>query len=297
MGKRGGVIAVVAVLAVVAVGAILAASLWSTGDPSADPTPSPSGTATPSPTASPTPAGPPPDGREHTVGDLPAVNVHAVIGELPVDDAPQERTLGITARPADGGAPVYADPAGDPVAWMHREETYHGTSVPVIEKHDHWVKVLLVGRQARAGDGDPSQLSGWMRTADVGLTDNAQRVEVDLDARTIDIVTAEGDDETRETIATDFAWGADATPTPVGRSFVMLQEEEVSFPYTRGHPMIYLSVQSPTLPGFSGQTVAVTAFHYHDVRTGAISNGCIRVDADVAERLYQLPEGTPVHIV
>jgi hypothetical protein len=70
----------------------------------------------------------------------------------------------------------------------------------------------------------------------------------------------------------------------------------VDLAYTRGVPIVYLSVQSPTLDGFDGQAVAVTAFHYHDVRSGAISNGCIRLDADAMRRLAELPAGTPVHV-
>jgi hypothetical protein len=57
---------------------------------------------------------------------------------------------------------------------------------------------------------------------------------------------------------------------------------------------VYLGVQSPTLAGFSGAAVAVTAFHYHDARSGPISNGCLRLDAAAIDRLAQLPLGTPV---
>ncbi len=53
-------------------------------------------------------------------------------------------------------------------------------------------------------------------------------------------------------------------------------------------------MQSPTLDGFGGANVAVTAFHYHDDRSGSISNGCLRVDPAAIEKLAQLPLGTPV---
>lgn len=296
MGRRGAWIAGAAAAVVVAA-VIVAAFAWPRGDTIADATPTPSASSTPSPTptAAPTPTGPPPNDREYDAEGLPTVDVHAVLPELPVDDAPGEPTLGLTATPRSEGAPVFADPAAEPVAWLLPEQRYGGTAVPVVERHGAWMKVLLVGRQAVAGEGDPSQLGGWVRTADVAIAENDTRVEVDLAARTVDLVTGEGDDAARETIATDFAWGAEATPTPLGRSFVMLTEQ-VSFPYTRGHEMVYLSVQSPTLAGFGGQSVAVTAFHYHDVRSGAISNGCLRVSAEVIDRLAALPAGTPVHV-
>ncbi|HAM13181.1 MAG TPA: murein L,D-transpeptidase, partial [Microbacterium sp.] len=42
--------------------------------------------------------------------------------------------------------------------------------------------------------------------------------------------------------------------------------------------------------------VAVTAFHYHDTRSGRVSNGCLRVDEAAAHALAALPLGTPVII-
>jgi hypothetical protein len=115
-------------------------------------------------------------------------------------------------------------------------------------------------------------------------------VEVSLSARTVSIVTPAG----VETVAGDFGWGTDATPTPLGRTFIMHTAVVPAFGYTRGHPLVYLGVQSPTLAGFSGAPVAVTAFHYHDAHSGAISNGCLRLDAAAIDRLAQLPLGTPV---
>lgn len=290
----GGVLA-----ALVVVGVIVAGVLWvrgATEQPTAEPTEAVTAASTPSPAPEPTPAGPAENTEEYEQGDLPTDDVFAVIPELEVDDDPDGRGIERTAQAtSDAGAPIFADPEGEPVAWLPQDTRYRGVVVPVVEEHEHWVKVLLVGRQARAGDGDASQLSGWLRAGDVRTHDVFRRVEVDLDARTIDIVTREGGDEESERIATDFAWGTDDTPTPEGRAFVMLTEV-TSFAYTRGHPIVYLSVQSPTLGGFGGLDVAITAFHYHDAHSGAISNGCIRVDASAIAKLAELPEGTPVHV-
>ena len=251
---------------------------------------------TPTPTPTPTIEGPAPNDEEYEAGDLPLAEVFMINPELPVDDAPEEKTLGISATPASGeGAPVFADPEGEPVAWLPQEDRYGGTTVPVIEQHDAWVRVMLVGRQSLPGSGDASQLTGWLRVDDVTLEENNKSVEVNLSERTIEIVTGTGDDATRETIASDFAWGQAATPTPTGRSFIMLTEV-TDLAYTYGNPIVYLSVQSPTLDGFDGQDVAVTAFHYHDVRSGAISNGCLRVGVDANSALAELPAGTPVYI-
>ena len=99
-----------------------------------------------------------------------------------------------------------------------------------------------------------------------------------------------------ERVANDFGSGTAATPTPLGRAFIMTTAVVPEYWYTRGHPIVYLSVQSQTLDGFGGADVAITAFHYHDDRSGAISNGCIRVDPDAITKLAELPLGTPVVI-
>nr|WP_241731937.1 L,D-transpeptidase [Microbacterium ginsengiterrae] len=156
---------------------------------------------------------------------------------------------------------------------------------------DHWVRVLLTGRQGVASAGNPAQLSGWLRTSDVDLATTDTIVEVSLSARTIDIVRS----GVPERIATDFGSGTEQTPTPTGRSFIHLSEV-TSFDYTRGLPVVYLSVQSPALDGFGGQDVAITAFHYHDERSGTISNGCIRLDEAAITKLAELPQGTGVVI-
>lgn len=281
--------------------AIIAAAfvIWPRDDgapqaaPSAAPRETPSATTTPSPV----PTGPPANGTEYEAADLPVDDVFLVDPDLPIDDDPQGEVLPLIASPRQTeGAPVFADPEGEPVAWLPQEQTYGGTDIPVVEKHQSWVKVLLVGRQARAGEGDARQVAGWLRASDVVLTPNDVSIDVDLAAHTIDIVRHGESGQSRERIAEDFAWGTDATPTPVGRTFIMHAESVPSLGYTRGHPIIYLGAQSTTLAGFDGQDVAVAAFHYHDVRSGAISNGCIRVGEEVTARLAELPLGTPVVI-
>lgn len=245
----------------------------------------------PTPTPTPTPTGFPANTGAYDGAALPQANVFAVLPQLPVDDDPTAPFAGVTARAAAEVVPVWADPLGEPVAALPREYRYGGTTVPVIEKQENWVRVLLTGRQSFPSAGDPAQLTGWLRTSDVELAATDTTVEVSLSARTIDIVSA----GVPERVATDFAWGTDQTPTPLGRSFIHLTEV-TSFDYTRGHPVVYLSVQSPTLDGFGGQDVAITAFHYHDARSGAISNGCLRLDEAAITKLAELPEGTGVVI-
>lgn len=283
-------VAALAVLVLAAAAIVVA--VWQRGSaPDAASAPqetTPVATARPSPT--PTPTGPPPDTTAYDLADLLSAQVFSVNPAVPLDDAPDAATTGLVAQ-AKGAAPVFAEPGGEPVAVLPREQQHGGVVVPIVAREEHWVQVLLAGRQGVPPEGSSAQTAGWLRVTDVDIVENPHVVEVSLSAGTIDIVTG----GRRERIADRFAWGTDATPTPLGRSFIMTTAV-TEYAYTRGHPIVYLSVQSPTLAGFDGADVAVTAFHYHDVREGPISNGCIRVDPDAITRLASLPAGTPVHI-
>jgi hypothetical protein len=287
--------------ALAAVAVIGVAAVWLTRPPvteaSVPPAPSSTPTATPPslsprPTAAPTPTGFAANTASYDVTTLPQINVFAVIPALPVDDDALTAPLPEQAVALGIGAPVWADPAGQPVAYLPHEFPYDGTAVPVVEQQEHWVKVLLTGRQAVPSQGSAAQVTGWLRTSDVQLAPNDLSVVVSISGRTIDIVRAGGP----ERIATDFGWGRDVTPTPLGRAFIMTTRVVPEYGYTRGHPIVYLSVQSPTMDGFGGADVAVAAFHYHDDRSGPISNGCLRVDPAAITRLAELPLGTPVLI-
>lgn len=287
------VIAAVAVV-VAAVGLLMAflprPAVPAASAPSSVPTRSPAPTPIPSPTPTPTPTGFPANAAVYDSATLPTVDVFAVNPALPIDDDPYGPLTAEDAVPLGEGAPVFADPLGEPVGFLPRRLVFDGTTAPIIERQEHWVRVLLIGRQAIPSQGDPAQVTGWLRVQDVEITALDAVVEVGLSARTVDIVRA----GVAERVATDFASGTDATPTPLGRTYIMTTRIEPSFEYTRGHPLVYLAAQSPTLDGFGGASVAVTAFHYHDERSGPISNGCLRVDPAAIEALAQLPPGTPV---
>ncbi len=235
--------------------------------------------------------GAPANTTAYDTASLPQIDVWTVNPALPVDDDPFGAVTGELAQPVSA-APIFADPTGQSIGYLPREAAYGGTIVPVVVHDSHWVKVLLAGRQGLPPEGSAAQAVGWLRVTDVTLTRAESFVEVHLEARTIDIVTAVG----RERVASDFAWGTPSTPTPVGRTFVMLTRVVPEFTYTMGHPLVYLGVQSPTLAGFDGGEVAVTAFHYYRERSGPNSFGCIYLDGVATDRLAQLPAGTPVLI-
>lgn len=294
-----------AVVAVLAVGAMAAAGFWALAPlrdlasvreaaPVASVTdvePAAASTADPSTDAA--SATHPRNDTVYDISTLPLIDVRSVNPAIPVDDDPTGPLTSSQARPLGAGAPVFADPAGEPVGYLPREHHYGGTTVPVVVAETDWVKVLLPGRQGVPPEGNGGQTVGWLRAADVELSITAEFVEVHLAANTIDIVSAAG----RERVSEQFAWGKESTPTPTGRTFVMWTTIVPEFRYTDGHPMVYLGVQSPVMAGFDGGDVAVTAFHYYRMREGATSFGCIYLDGPATDRLAQLPEGTPVMIL
>jgi len=257
-------------------------------------TPSATATTTMASTPSPEPIaeiGAPANTTAYDIAALPQIDVWTVDAVLPVDDDPFGAMTGELAQPISA-APIFADPTGEPIGFLPREAAYGGTTVPVVVHDTHWVKVLLAGRQGVPPTGNSAQAVGWLRVADVELSAVDAYVEVHLADHTIDIVSASG----YERVASDFAWGKPATPTPVGRTFVMLTRAVPEYTYTQGHPLVYLGVQSTAMAGFDGGEVAVTAFHYYRQRSGANSFGCIYLDGAATDRLAQLPPGTPVII-
>ena len=285
----GGIVA-----AVLVVGGSTTAWMLRPAEPAASaPSPRPTiESPSPTPTPTPTPTGYPANTNAYDVSVLPQVNVFAVLPALPIDPAPTAAFTGEQVRSIDWAAPVFADPLGEPVAYLSRDYVYDGTTVPVVARDANWLQVLLPGRQAIPSAGNPAQIAGWVRAQDVEVTTTAALVDVSISARTVDIV--QGGVTTR--VATDFGWGTDATPTPLGRTFIMTTRVEPDYTYTRGHAIVYFGVQSPTLDGFGGADVAITAFHYHDERSGPISNGCLRLDGGAIDALALLPAGTPVNI-
>jgi len=296
MGRRGiaWVVGAVVLVAVMGAGAV-----WMMRPAESAPLTSPPPTLTaerPTPAAAPeptsTPTGFPENTTAYDLSTLPASDVFSVIPAVLVDDAPYGSFTGEVVRAREQAVPVFADPLGAPVSLLLRDYVYGGTTVPVVERQEHWVKVLLTGRHAVPSQGDPGQVAGWVRAGDVESASLDTMVEVSISARTVDVWRG----GVRERVATDFAWGTATTPTPLGRSFVMHVGTDPELWYTRGHPIVYLSVQSPTLDGFGGSSVAVTAFHYHDAHSGPISNGCLRMSADAISALAALAVGTPVYV-
>ncbi len=288
--RRSTIVLVLAVAAAsIVVLAIVVALALQPRETRAAPSPAP----VPSSSPSPSPIDQNPQNTEdYDLAALPVVDVFAIAATLPVDDAPLAPPLPMVATPKASGTPLFPDPHSAPVGVLPAQLTFDGTTVPVLERDTHWAKIMLSGRAGYPSGGVTGQLTAWVRATDVDIVPSRMSVRVSLSTPSIQIL--DGDAVVYET--GEAAIGSPATPTPIGRTFIMTSRIDPEAGFTRGHPIVYLGLQSPTLDGFDGQDNAITAFHYHDARQGAISNGCLRVSAESIEKLAALPLGTAVVI-
>lgn len=139
----------------------------------------------------------------------------------------------------------------------------------------------------------PNGAEGWVRAQHVRPYAVAFRILVDLSDRLVAVYR--GDDLVAETPA---AIGRPGTPTPTGSFYVnqRLLAPDPSGPFGPGG--IGISAFSPVLTGWAqGGPIAIHGTNRPDTIGEAASNGCLRIDNAVLERLiHVVPDGTPVVI-
>ncbi|MCZ7588607.1 MAG: L,D-transpeptidase [Gaiella sp.] len=139
----------------------------------------------------------------------------------------------------------------------------------------------------------PNGARGWVRA------DAAQpyavdfRIVADLSDRTVSVYRGD-----RLVVTTSAAIGKPATPTPTGSFYVnqRLLAADPTGPWGPGG--IGISAFSPVLVDWvQGGPIAIHGTNRPETIGEAASNGCLRIDNGVLERLIELiPEGTPVRI-
>lgn len=107
------------------------------------------------PAPAPADEGPAVDPTSYDLAALPSVDVFSVLPELPLDPAPDLPPTQVLVTPTGEAAPVFAEPGSPPVARLASEQVHDGTTVPVVEQHEHWLRVLLPGRQGYPSAGSP----------------------------------------------------------------------------------------------------------------------------------------------
>lgn len=191
----------------------------------------------------------------------------AVVEELEVRDEPDEAAPVVhrLAHPTDRGAPRV---------------------LLVEQEQGGWFEVLLPVR--------PNGSRGWIRAADVELSQTGYEVDVDLAAFELTVVR-----DGEEVLRSPIAYGTEDTPTPGGRYFIteLLQPPDPDGVY--GSFAFGLSGFSDVLLSFAGGegVIGIHGTNDPDSIGQQVSAGCIRVPDEVIIELAELlPLGTPVTI-
>ena len=139
----------------------------------------------------------------------------------------------------------------------------------------------------------PNGAEGWIRSSAVRRYVVDYRIVVDLSDRLI-TVYRDGD----VVVRTRTAIGRPETPTPTGSFYVnqRLLAADPSGPWGPGG--IGISAFSPTLVDWpQGGPIAIHGTNRPESIGQVASNGCLRIDNGVLERLiHAVPDGTPVRI-
>jgi lipoprotein-anchoring transpeptidase ErfK/SrfK len=213
-----------------------------------------------------------------------AARVHAGTAPGPVA-APAGWSLIATTK---GTIPRYATPGG------RRDGTVPGrwyggmSSLPVIGQRPGWFRVRLVTR--------PNGSTGWVRAADVTITDTPYRIVVNLAAEHLRLYRLG-----KQIMNAPAGIGTKQDPTPTGQYFVAMLEESPSAGY--GPFILVTSAHSDAIGDWDGSGDAVIGIHgpLGDgglIGTGgaALSHGCIRLQLADLARLRAVPVGTPIAI-
>lgn len=212
---------------------------------------------------------------------LASATTHATISAAPQDSKPFATTDGLVVHPR-GETAIYTAPDTEPFAKIGPSQ-FGSTWLPVIEKSDGWVRVLLPSK--------PNRSTGWLPDRDLERAYSPYVIRVHTGSRTIQLLH-KGSSQGVWKVAV----GARKTPTPAGRTFVLgsITDDKQSY-----SPVILpLGSHSPTLDTFGGGpgTVAIHGWPRSSVFGSAVSHGCVRVPAAALERLRRVPLGTLVLI-
>jgi lipoprotein-anchoring transpeptidase ErfK/SrfK len=210
---------------------------------------------------------------------LVASTTKATIARAPRDAEPQATTNGDVVHPKRT-LPVYAAPDGRPFAKVTPTQMGE-TWLPVIDRRDGWVQVLLPSR--------PNGSTGWIKAASVEQARTPYLVRVHVGSRELELFQ-----DGALVGSWPVAVGAAETPTPIGRTFLLGSIVDANQSYS---PVILpLGSHSETLDTYGGGpgTVALHGWPDDSVFGDAVSNGCIRVPAEALDQLTQVPLGTLV---
>ena len=193
------------------------------------------------------------------------------------------------ARVLGSSIPVFANP-GDaaPARTMSNPNEDGQPRVFLVRSaQPGWLEVLLPMR--------PNGSRGWIREADVSLTQHQWRILVELGAHRITVWNGAA-----IVVQEPVGIGTSDTPTPGGDYYIteMLRPPDPGGPY--GPYAFGLSAYSEVLHSFAGGP-GIVGLHGTNSPSGLgrdVSHGCIRMtNASIVKLANSMPIGTPISIV
>jgi lipoprotein-anchoring transpeptidase ErfK/SrfK len=189
-------------------------------------------------------------------------------------------------------APAYRRPGRKPFARFGRLNvngvpTVFGVLGKVVDARcrARWYRVQLPMR--------PNGVTGFVRASDVRTAAVRTRIHVDLSERRVTLFS-----DGKRVLHAVAAIGSPATPTPTGRYYVnqRLVPADASGPFGPG--AVGISAFSPVLTGWAqGGPIALHGTNRPDSIGRPVSNGCLRLDNDAIQRIFDTAlAGTPVII-
>ena len=187
--------------------------------------------------------------------------------------SPPDSIAGLTS----GETPVFSSIGASEPFRVLPEKTILGTPtvVSILDEVDGWVHALLPGR--------PNGETGWIRASDVEIFTLDREVVVDLDERTL-VVLSDGE----EMFTSAVAVGSEVSPTPTG-SFFVTDAVQLTSPNGPWGPYAFgLSARSDVVTEFNGGD-GIVGIHGTNQPWSigeAASLGCVRLPNDVIETLW-----------
>jgi lipoprotein-anchoring transpeptidase ErfK/SrfK len=171
------------------------------------------------------------------------------------------------------------------------------TVVVPVEYRGSWALVLTPSRKtlpSATSGGAAAQTVGWIRRDALhGRMPLANHVVVSVSARTLRIVSTAGATLSEFPVGV----GTSTTPTPTGVVGYLQARYLDAKQGQTVHPIQLTSLHSAAADRPYGNAPGgLIGVHYQAASTGAVSHGCIRLDADAIAAVNALPLGTLVQI-
>ncbi|GIF16833.1 L,D-transpeptidase [Actinoplanes teichomyceticus] len=251
------------------------AGQWVTPSSAAAPAP-----ARPSTSATPLPAAEPPD-------DLPVISYEQGPRGLPAD--PEQNS---TVAPTQGLRPskrvaLYDAPGGEPRAFLPPKISGLRTVVPIVGEDNGWVAVLVPSVNRRIG---------WVPPGDWEIQALRDQLVLQRSGHTLSWLR-DGQEQQRWTVAV----GSAATPTPVGRTYVMGTTRISGEPYLGLDALVLGSIpddREKMAAAFQLAHTGIHAWYRSSVFGRSVSNGCIRMPGAAQRTLLdEIGAGTPLTVL